>query len=89
MSLLLLCTAKNGLALTANSFLAEKEASGSFCLFAKGKAAQIYLSTNETAGVVRVATDLQKDIQRVSGALPNLTHEPGQLGSRIILVGEL
>jgi len=73
--LFLLCLAGQAIALTANSFVSEKDAKGSFCLFAKGKSAVIYVSTNETPGVLRVATDLQKDIQRVSGVMHPLAHE--------------
>ena len=87
--LCLLCLPKPGIALTANSFVSEKEAKGSFCLFAKGKSTAIYVSTNESPGVIRVVTDLQKDVQRVSGRLPALERESGQLRNRAVLVGEL
>ena len=86
--LFVLGLAKQGLALTANSFVSEKEGKGSFGLFAKSKCAAIYASTNESPGVVRVAMDLQKDIQRVSGLLPPLVRDSGELKNRAILVGE-
>jgi hypothetical protein len=76
-------------ALTTNTFVAEKRGSDSFSLFAKGRAADIFVDTNDWPGVVRVAVDLQTDIKRVSGANATLTHDTAKLGKQTILVGTI
>ena len=74
-------------ALTTNSFVSEQSSRRSFPLFAKGTAASIFVNQNDWPGVVRVATDLQTEIKRVSGVVPALTQEAGQLGKNAIIVG--
>jgi hypothetical protein len=76
-------------ALTTNSFVSAKRSSDSFTLFARGKAADIIVDANDWPGVVRVATDLQTDINRVSGIMPTLTHKADQLGKTAIIVGTI
>jgi hypothetical protein len=76
-------------ALTTNSFVSAKRSSDSFTLFARGKAADIIVDANDWPGVVRVATDLQTDINRVSGITPTLTHKTDQLGKTKIIIGTI
>ena len=76
-------------ALTSNSFVSEQPDSGSFCIVAQGRAATVYVDTNDFAGVARVAADLQTDIRRVSGVTPALTQSSEQLGKQVILVGTI
>jgi len=75
-------------ALTTNSFVTEQSGDG-FCLFAKGRAASIFVDTNDWPGVLRVARDLQTDIRRVSQVEPWLTQDPARLGPDAILVGTI
>ena len=86
---LLLGSSTSAWALSSNSFVSEEHSDGSFCLFEKGNAASIFVDTNDWPGVLRVATDLQKDIGRVSQAGPALTHELAHLGQNVILVGTI
>ena len=77
----------NALALTTNSFVSETRHADSFCLFAKAKAANIVVDSNDWPGVLRAAADLQTDFQRVSGIQPLLSHDQNQLGKNVVLVG--
>ena len=76
-------------ALSPNHFVSEKSSAGSFGLFSKDKAATIFVDTNDWPGVVRVATDLQADIARVSGDHATLTHDLASLGKQAIFVGTI
>jgi hypothetical protein len=86
---LAVCPGNDALALTANSFVSEDPTNGSFCLFRKGDAANIWVDTNDWPGVVRVASDLQSDIVRVSDAKPVLEHELAHPSQNTILIGTL
>jgi hypothetical protein len=77
------------LALSQNHFVSEQPGEGNFCLFGRGTAASILVDTNDWPGVVRVATDLQMDIRRVSGTTPTLIGGPGQPGENAILLGTI
>jgi len=79
----------DALALTTSSFVSEKRESDSLSLFAKGKAADIFVDANDWPGVVRVATDLRTDIHRVSGITPTLTHDISQPGKNVVLIGTI
>ena len=61
---------------------------GSFTLAAEGSVAPIYVGTNEEWGVARAAGDLQRDIERVTGAAPALGHDAPSEGTPII-IGEI
>ena len=84
-----LCFGNSAFALTTNSFVSEGRSDGAFCLFAGGEAASIFVDTNDWPGVLRVATDLQTDIRRVSRVAPALTHQLAHLGQNAILVGTI
>jgi hypothetical protein len=86
---LALCVANGALALTTNSFVNEQPSEGSFCLFAEGRAASIFVDTNDWPGVVRVVADLQMDIRRVSQTEPAVTHQLSRLGTNAILIGTI
>jgi Glycosyl hydrolase family 115/Gylcosyl hydrolase family 115 C-terminal domain len=60
-----------------------------FPLVARKHAAQIYVDPKDFTGVVRATSDLQLDIQRVSGRKSPIVGELGQLAERTILVGTL
>ena len=64
----LLCL--NAYGLGSGHFVAGTSSPGSFCLFDREKAATIFVDTNDWPGAVRVARDLHKDIERVSGTAP-------------------
>ncbi|MEU1439124.1 glycosyl hydrolase 115 family protein [Streptomyces sp. NPDC005786] len=60
---------------------------GSFPLVRNGRAAPILVSDQDWAGVVRVAGDLQSDIERVTGVRPTLSHGPRPQGREITIIG--
>ncbi|MFI5750761.1 glycosyl hydrolase 115 family protein [Streptomyces sp. NPDC051644] len=63
--------------------------SGSFPLVRDGRAAPIVVSDSDHAGVVRVAGDLQADIERVTGVRPGLSRGVIPKGRGIVLVGTI
>ena len=62
---------------------------GSFSIVQGGVAAAIGVDTNDFAGVVRAAADLQADIARVTGRTPAITRPETGLGTNAILVGTI
>lgn len=77
----------NAFALGQQQFVTESNSAGSFKLFGNGKAATIFVDANDWPGVVRAATDLQADVQRVSKVAPTLTHSEKELSAGDIIVG--
>jgi len=61
-----------GFALDDNSYVSAKKSENSFSLVAAGKAAPLYISSQDFAGVLRVTKHLQTDIQRVTKTEPQL-----------------
>jgi hypothetical protein len=70
-------------------YVEEKPGPDGFCIVRKKQVATVYVETNDHAGVVRAAWDLQSDIGRVSGVTPALTHRTGQCGIGTIIIGTL
>ncbi|HEU5077719.1 MAG TPA: glycosyl hydrolase 115 family protein [Opitutaceae bacterium] len=67
----------------------DRETSG-FMLVASGQAVSIYTDKSDYAGVMRAAGDLAKDVQRVSGLLPDSNSDSIKSASRTaVIVGTL
>ena len=62
---------------------------GSFPIVQQGAAANIYVDTDDFAGVLRAAGNLQADIARVTGLTPTITHTENALGKTAIIIGTL
>ncbi len=62
---------------------------GSFPLVARGTAAPLVVSGGDHAGVVRVVSDLQADIARVTGVQPAVSVDRVPPGSEPVLVGTI
>jgi hypothetical protein len=60
---------------------------GSFPIFQENAAANIYVDTNDWAGVVRVANDLSADVRRVTDHPAAVVHDEGSLGNNAIIIG--
>lgn len=60
-----------------------------FTIVNNGVATDIYVDANDHAGVVRVASDLQQDIYRVTGVLPNIVNDLSAASERVIILGTL
>ncbi|MEU4743286.1 glycosyl hydrolase 115 family protein, partial [Actinosynnema sp. NPDC023658] len=59
-----------------------------FALAANGKAAPLFVSATDHAGVVRVVDDLRDDVQRVTGARPAVSTGTPSSGE-VVLIGTL
>jgi hypothetical protein len=62
---------------------------GCFPIVQKNTAATICVDTNDWAGVVRAAGDLQADVARVTGLSPAILHGGSNLGKNVIIVGTI
>ncbi|SDH05619.1 glycosyl hydrolase 115 family protein [Nonomuraea jiangxiensis] len=62
---------------------------GRFPLVAAGRAAPIVVSGSDHAGVVRVAGDLQADLERVTGVRPDLVRDRVPRRDEVVLVGTI
>ncbi len=60
-----------------------------FCLAQGDRLAMLCVDANAHTGVVRAVKDLQADIACVTGRTPELTHEPADLGTNVVLVGTI
>jgi hypothetical protein len=60
-----------------------------FVIAKQKQAATLYVDTNDYAGVVRAVNDLQADIKRVTDCSAAITHQTGNLGETVILIGTL
>ena len=76
----LLLVARAGLALGQIQYVENAGWQGSFPIVRPGVAANLYVDTNDFAGVVRAAGDLQTDIARVTSLTPAITHAENGLG---------
>jgi len=62
---------------------------GSFPIVQQGVAANIYVDTNDFAGVARAAGDLLADIARITGLTPTITHNEKDPGKNAIIIGTI
>ncbi|WP_224995745.1 glycosyl hydrolase 115 family protein [Cesiribacter sp. SM1] len=86
----LLLMAQSVSAVEDTLYVSSQEQAGSFTLAAAGKTAALYISPEDHAGVIRALRDLQSDINRVTGAQPQLytNNKPGK-AKELVLVGTL
>jgi hypothetical protein len=78
-----------GLALGQPSYVQTEKHEGNFVVAEPGRATALYVDADDFAGVTRAASDLQTDIQRVTGLTPTLLHDVDQIGASAVLVGTL
>jgi Glycosyl hydrolase family 115/Gylcosyl hydrolase family 115 C-terminal domain len=62
---------------------------GSFPLANETGLANLFVDTNDFAGVIRAAGDLQLDIARVTGHKPSVTNNRAAVGTNAIIIGTL
>ncbi len=62
-------------------------AKNDFTLFKDGKVAQIYVSPDEPVQIRRVVTDLQRDIEMVTGVVPEIVSSLDKLSQNSIIIG--
>jgi len=75
-------------ALAVSEYVSTRGGSGSFPLVSKGKATTLVVSDADHPGVVRVAGDLQADVERVTGVKPALVNALPADGD-VVLIGSL
>ncbi len=81
--------AERGFALGQVTYVADTPSTGSFPVVVDGVAAALWVDTNDFAGVIRAAGDLQSDIFRVTGVRPEWLAGAEGLNPKVILAGTL
>jgi hypothetical protein len=79
----------NGFALGQVQYVENVSHPGGFPIVQPGAAANLYADSNDFAGVLRAANDLQADIARVTGLTPSITHQENGLGKTAIIIGTI
>lgn len=71
------------------SLVSESAEPGSVALIHDGRAATIFVDKDDWAGVLRAASDLQADVERVSGVKPELVTGRRPSGAVVVIAGTL
>ena len=82
-------TARAGTAFAAPAYVADRAGADSFPLVTGKKAAALVVSGSDHPGVIRVAGDLQADIERVSGIRPALHIDEIPQAAQLVLIGSI
>jgi hypothetical protein len=77
------------LSLGQTRYVEDVSSLGSFPIVEGNIAAAIFVTTNDFAGVMRAASDLQIDIHRVTGVSPTISREENKLGQHTIIIGTI
>ncbi len=81
--------ASNSFALGDASYVSETKTRDSMCLVDGNKKAAIYVAENDLLGVARATTDLQKDIERVTGEQAPIINELPKKAKQLVIIGTL
>src|ERR1039457_902771 len=79
----------DSLALGQAQYFAIVSRQNSFPIVQGNAAASLYVDSDDFAGIVRAANDLQADVVRVTGVTPAILHEETGLGKNVIIVGRI
>lgn len=71
------------------SYISEQNKTGALTLTADGKAAPLYISSQDWPGVIRALGDLQSDIKKVSGIEPAISKDSVPNAKEVVIVGTL
>ncbi len=77
-----------GFCINPTSYVAFQAKGRSFCVASKSKVTPILVSKDDNKGVIRATSDLQSDVERVTGRKPQLLNELSQQET-LIIVGTL
>ncbi len=77
-----------GFCINPTSYVAFQAKGKSFCVASKSKVAPILVSKDDNKGVIRATSDLQSDVERVTGRKPQLLNELTK-HDEVIIVGTL
>jgi hypothetical protein len=89
MTLCLVSSCNNALAIGQQKYVDTTSSQDAFVLAQKGKVADIYVDSQDWPGVIRAASDLAADINRVTGRLPKITNDENDLCKNIIVIGTI
>ncbi len=84
-----LITPCHGFALGQVKYVADVFSQGCFPIVQNQVTAMVQVDTNDFAGVIRAANDLQADISHVTGLTPAVSHNGKSPGKSIILAGTI
>jgi hypothetical protein len=76
-------------ALGQTPYVENVKSQGSFTIVQGNAAATVYVDSDDYAGVIRAANDLQADVARVTGQTPVVSHQESGLGPNAIIVGAI
>src|SRR5271169_210586 len=82
-----LCTAAFGLG--QPRYVESSPRPGSVAIARGGRASALYVDASDYAGVVRATSDLQSDIELVTGVTPAITQSEASLRSQAIIIGTI
>jgi hypothetical protein len=87
-AVLMLACALPAFALGQKSFVAfERTDANAVALLHDGGLAKLYVDSSDHTGVLRAAADLQSDIKRVGGTLPELVKSSSAAGADVVIIG--
>jgi hypothetical protein len=87
-AVLMLACALPAFALGQKPFVAfERADANAVALLHDGGSAKIYVDSTDHTGVLRAAADLQGDIKRVGGTLPELVKNSSAAGADVVIIG--
>ncbi|MGO8766777.1 MAG: glycosyl hydrolase 115 family protein [Limisphaerales bacterium] len=81
--------AKNCLALGEIQYVDSVASGNAFSIVQNSAAASLLVDTNDFTGVLIAASNLQKDISRVSGIAPRMAASPADAGPNTIIMGTI
>jgi hypothetical protein len=87
--LCLCCACIKVMAVDDQRYVVEKKQKGSFPLVDQAKASPFYVDPNDYPGVLRAAKDLQQDVNRVSGIIPELFEQLTAKRKAIVIIGTI
>jgi hypothetical protein len=80
---------RNSFAIGQEKYVETNPGKDSFPIVEQKIVANLYVDTNDFAGVARAAGDLRADIARVTGLSPAIAHVEKNLGKNVIIVGTI
>jgi hypothetical protein len=85
----LLVLARQGFALGEPQYVESTAGPGDFCVAQENITANVYVDTNDYAGVLIAANNLCADINRVTGQKPKAVNTVEDLGTNAIIIGTI
>jgi hypothetical protein len=87
--LVALVCSRAALAVVDQSYVSAQSGDGRFALVGSGSAAPLVISSDDFPGVIRVASHLKSDIERITGVAPDMVMENAPANRACVLIGTL